>query len=552
MRLPRADNRQRSDGVIIFTLVVRHSCRRNWRTAWLVVLIAGALTVVTAYSEAVEERLTRREQQLETSWAEYWRQDYRAAQGDKEASSRAARAAIRSVLHDTSLIRALRSTRFADPILERRRFLFLDAALWSKIADDARLGKIEEGISQRDAKVRFRAGGRSLTRAELANLLHSEPDRHLRRTAWEAQAQFSPVNGEPIRRAMRLRNELSGRYSGQPFADTALAHRNLDRSQLLRWFEEIRAATDAPYRRLLARMRDELRVTSVEPWDIDFYFSVLSKPIEGSLFQPANAWPSIVRISDDLGIGAGRLPIDIKAADIAFGGATYPVLYGQEIKILVNKHSGIRFTDTLLHEFGHALHYALIDEPSFLLKSGYSEAFDEGVGQVMALLLYRPHISTTYFGLNSAQARALREQYQLKSLLDLRENIAESLFELAAYDNPDQDLAALYNQIQQQYTGVNFHGQAVWTFNPFFGSEPLYLQNYVLAEMFGRQVHQAMDGRFGAQWGKSGGEFLKRSLFSVGARYPLDQVLVNVTGEPLTAKYLIQSLSADPAEGARK
>jgi hypothetical protein len=75
------------------------------------------------------------------------------------------------------------------------------------------------------------------------------------------------------------------------------------------------------------------------------------------------------------------LSIDLKVADIAFGGATYPVIYGREIKMLVNRHTGLRFTDTLMQEFGHAVHYSLIDEPSFLLKSGYSEAFDEGAGQ---------------------------------------------------------------------------------------------------------------------------------------------------------------------------
>src|SRR5260370_24083874 len=77
--------------------------------------------------------------------------------------------------------------------------------------------------------------------------------------------------------------------------------------------------------------------------------------------------------------------------------------------------------------------------------------------RVMALLLYRSDVSMNYFGLNRDQACALQEQYRLRSLLDMRENIAESLFELAAYDNPSQDLAALYNQLQTQYLGVDFH-----------------------------------------------------------------------------------------------
>jgi Zn-dependent M32 family carboxypeptidase len=92
--------------------------------------------------------------------------------------------------------------------------------------------------------------------------------------------------------------------------------------------------------------------------------------------------------------------------------------------------------------------------------------------------------------------------------------------------------------------------QAVWTFDPFFGSEPLYLQNYVLAEMFARQVHQTMDIKLGAKWRSPAGEFLKRNLFSVGARYRLDEVLINITGEPLSSSHLIRSLLPSSADGA--
>ena len=205
------------------------------------------------------------------------------------------------------------------------------------------------------------------------------------------------------------------------------------------------------------------------------------------------------------------LPVEMEVADIVFGGATYPILYGRKVKLLLNRYSGVRFADTLLHEFGHALHYAFVDEPTFLLQSGYPESFDEGLGQVMALMLYRPRIAMSYFGLQREQACAMAEAYRLKSLFDMRETIAESLFELAAYNNPEQDLAALYNQIYSANLGVDLHGQAVWTFDPFYASEPMYLQNYVLAEMFGRQAHHTLQERFGEEWGKPPARCLRRS-----------------------------------------
>ena len=72
--------------------------------------------------------------------------------------------------------------------------------------------------------------------------------------------------------------------------------------------------------------------------------------------------------------------------------------FGKEVKILVNKYQGLRFVDTLFHESGHALHYSFDFEPeasgspkpSFVLEANFAEPFDEGMGQVMALMIYRP------------------------------------------------------------------------------------------------------------------------------------------------------------------
>src|SRR5262249_37867579 len=155
----------------------------------------------------------------------------------------------------------------------------------------------------------------------------------------------------------------------------------------------------------------------------------------------------IKQVSLDLGYDFDKLPVDTTITEITFGGGTYPILYGKEIRILVNKYDGIRFTDTLFHEAGHALHYSFMEDPTFILRGSSSEPFDEGCGQIMALMLYRPQVAMKYFGLTKEEVAAINERYRLKTLSDMRETIAAALFEYAAYANPDQDLAALFNKI---------------------------------------------------------------------------------------------------------
>ena len=143
-----------------------------------------------------------------------------------------------------------------------------------------------------------------------------------------------------------------------------------------------------------------------------------------------------------LGYDLDQQPIEMRTADLSFAGAAYPILYGREVKVLANRYAGIRFYDRLLHATGHALHYSMMNEPSFLLRANYAEPFDEGMAQVLALMLYRPEVNTKLFGLSEAQAAVMAQRYRLKSLFDLRDTMADSLFEFEAYADPDQDLSA--------------------------------------------------------------------------------------------------------------
>ena len=85
-----------------------------------------------------------------------------------------------------------------------------------------------------------------------------------------------------------------------------------------------------------------------------------------------------------------------------------------------------------MHSAGHALHYSMMSEPSFLLRATGAEPFDEGVAQVIALRLYQPEVDTELFGLTPEQAKVVAETYKLKEMFDVRSTMADSLFEFEA------------------------------------------------------------------------------------------------------------------------
>ena len=515
---------------------------------WILLGLALLSANVVPNRAGVATQLDARERQLEGLYADYWRTEYKIAMGAPELSSRQVQENIRAVVSDDQFLGELKRAQFSDPLLKKRRELFLDEAVYTRITNDPALTAVVEQITQQENAFRYKVGDRQLTRAEMSDVLSHSTDRNLREQAWRATSQIAAVNGPRIQNAIKLRNHLAGEYSDGLFSSFMLHRKGVDTEKLFLWFEEIREQTEPEYQQLLAEIRRELQVQKVEPWDLEFYFSTLTNDFEAQKFPTEGGWDKTKQLAASLGYNLD--PVEMHVADLSFSGAAYPVLYGREVKILANRYSGIYFYDRLLHATGHALHYQMMDEPSFLLRNNYAEPADEGEAQVITLMLYRPDVNTKLFGLSPQQASTVEAAYRLKMLFNLRSTMADSLSEFEAYAEPDQDPAAVYNGIHARYLGVDMHDAPVWTYNPMYGSDPIYLQSFVVGEMVAHQIEHKVDERFGRRWGKDAGTYLKTNFYSRGAEQTLDGLMRSGTGEPLTPRYLIQFLRGPEAARA--
>ncbi len=488
----------------------------------------------------VAAQLDGREKQLENLYADYWRTEYKIAMGESNLSSRPVQEQIRAVVSDDNFLQDLDHTTFSDPLLKTRRKLFLNEAVYTRITNDPDLTAVVEQITRQENTTRYIVGDRQLTRAEVTDLLAHNSDRKLREQAWRATSQITVANGKRIQDAIKLRNQLAGKYSAELFSMFMLHRKGLEVQPLFGWFEQIWEETEPEYQRLLKRMRDELGVAKIEPWDLEFYFSNFTNEFESQKFSTDEGWTKARQLTATLGYNLD--PVEMHVADLSFGGAAYPVLYGQEVKILANRYSGIYFYDRLLHATGHALHYQMMAEPSFLLRNSYAEPVDEGLAQVIALMLYRPEVNTQLFALSAKQAGIVGTTYRLKMLFSVRNTIADALSEFEDYADSGQDPSAVYNRIHAKYLGVDMHDTAVWAFNPMYGSDPIYLQSFVVGEMIAHQIQHRTDQQFGRNWGAQAGQYLRTSFYSRGAGQSIDSLMQNGTGERLTPRYLIQFL----------
>src|SRR3954462_750069 len=102
--------------------------------SWVVAMVLLCCTYSFCASGSVAKQLDSKEQQLKQLWAEYWRTQYAIDSGEqKDASVQPVRAKINAVLLDEKFLNALRAAHFSDPVLQRRRELFIADG------DDARI-----------------------------------------------------------------------------------------------------------------------------------------------------------------------------------------------------------------------------------------------------------------------------------------------------------------------------------------------------------------------------------------------------------------------------
>src|SRR5689334_6444153 len=106
-------------------------------------LLVTASSAAAQSKEPVAAQLDAKEKQLEGLYADYWRTEYKKALGDQDASSAPIEERIRGVFRDEEFFSALKAASFPDSLRTRRRRLFLDEAVFTKITTDAKLVALE-------------------------------------------------------------------------------------------------------------------------------------------------------------------------------------------------------------------------------------------------------------------------------------------------------------------------------------------------------------------------------------------------------------------------
>ncbi len=441
--------------------------------------------------------------------------------------------------------------KVSDSTLARRVELHARAFLQAKANPRLVLALVtlQSAIQDSIEKFRYTFGGQHYTSTALGEIVDTAGDRELRRGAYVAATQRTPVIGPSVLRAMAL-NDSIGRQEGfANGADAGLVLSSLNRTQVLHDLDAFERATRPAYLAMLARARNDLHIARVEPWDIDYWLTLQERGVADA-YQQDQGLTRLHDLFKALGFHSDSLPIDVRVWDVPTGGITFPIRPPFEARLLTNPFTGSDFYETLFHEYGHALNAVLMrPDLSPIFFAGDETPMGEGTAETVGHFAYDRHWLARTANLTPAKAAALETVGKEQLLLWLRRSIClNAWIELNAYSNLHGDLEALTHESYQRFVGVELPPGQYFGDRDMFATGPLYFQSYLYANMIATQFRAAMRDQFHTSdlsQDSRVAAWLTTNIYADGGRIPWATKVMRATGHPLTVDALVTYLTGD-------
>lgn len=445
----------------------------------------------------------------------------------------------------------------------------VDPALLEKIT--AKANAVEKQFNVTRAVV----DGREMPDSRVRQVLKTGTDSAERQKVWEASKGVGAKVEADLKELVKLRNEAAKQLGFANFHAMMLVLNEQDGAELLKLFDDLDALTRGPFQAAkadidarLAKMYG-LKVEELQAWHYhDPFFQEAPAVYPADLDAPFKS-ADILAVCKQFYAGVG-LPVDAVLAnsDLYEKKGKSPHAFCTDIdregdvRVLANIVPNEYWAGTMLHELGHAVYssknipaalpYALRSEAHILTTEGVAMQFERFSKQrawleKMGLTVPNP----------GEYDRAARATQRNQLLIFSRWCQVMLRFEKGMYENPEQDLNALWWSLVEKYQGVKKpagRNAPDYASKIHIVSAPVYYHNYMMGQLFASQVHHAIarDVYNGADpktvlyiGDPKVGQFMKDKVFNPGRSLSWKDLAVHATGEPLTPKAFAKDFSGD-------
>ncbi|CAG9619936.1 M2 family metallopeptidase [Sutcliffiella rhizosphaerae] len=405
--------------------------------------------------------------------------------------------------------------------------------------------------------------GNKLSANDIRNTLLNSTDSVEREKAWKASKEVGVVVSEKLLELVKQRNVAARKLGYENFYQMSFANQELDINDVFSMFQHLIDQSEDMFRSLKSELDQELadkfsiKIEELKPWhyvdpffqeapaneksNLDRYFKGKDlKQLTADTFDSMDMPIEELYASSDLEPREGKNPTAF-CMDMNREG---------DIRVLCNNVDNTYWMGTMLHEFGHAAYnnYVNRDLP-YLLRSYAHILTTEAVAMLFGKMTENREWLTKFLQLDEVELNrimpSLEKHEQLKMLISGRWIITFVFFERELYENPDQDLNALWWEKVEQIQLLNPPEDRTnpdWAAKIHFTLAPVYYQNYLLGELTAAQLYQYIKSTISEEFfNKKVGAFIRDEFLAPGASFHWNEKIKNVTGEPLNPEHFIKS-----------
>ena len=468
--------------------------------------------------------------------------------GEKETSEQAAIVARYADLFGREQLEALRAQEEAASGDERERLARLALTCEGGIAA-AELAEREDELENAILAARVPWQGEELplrsAQARLAVL-----DSYAERDALGAlQLEVSAGFNEQRRSLLGAREELEAELSGEvdPVRRSE-REKQVELRPLLAVLEEAGRETTPAWETMRARWLERLLGPEREEVPLSFHTAYLRRlsPLE-STYPKERAVPVCVATLERLGFDLERTPgIRLDLEDRPQKSPRACVIASDPpsvVHLITRAQGGLHDYQALLHEAGHALHYAGCDPalPYAFRKLARDHALTEIYSYIVEAVSREPGWHAEHFGLGDEEARSNAEATTFLEALLYRRYTAKLGYELDFWSRfaDDAGTAGGYEQRLTAAVGIRYPTEQYLSDM----DAGFYSADYLRAWIRSAQLQAYLRGEVGEDWWRRAetGDLL-RDLFREGTKPASEEIAARIGFDPLDTAPLRREL----------
>jgi peptidyl-dipeptidase A len=451
-----------------------------------------------------------------------------------------------------------------DPLLARQIDLLYLQYLEKQVNPEllkkltAKANAVEQGFNVFRANV----NGQEMTDSKVRDVLKKETESGVRRDVWEASKVVGAKVEQDLKELVALRNQAAKELGFPNFHTMSLYLNEQNGKDLIALFDDLDRLTKEPFTNAKAEVdaklaqRFSVPVNELMPWHyMDPFFQESPAVFDADLDAPFKT-ADITALCRAFYAGVG-LPVDrvLARSDLYEKKGKSPHAFCTDIdregdvRVLANIVPNEYWMGTMLHELGHSVYssnnWNIPQSLPYVLRAESHILTTEGVAmQLQKFSKSRPWLEKMGVKVadgekfDAAAAKVLRNELLIFS----RWCQVMLRFEKGMYEDPKQDLNALWWDLVQKYQGLK---KPAGRDKPDFASKihicsaPVYYHNYMMGQLFASQVHHALvkdlypgtkpiDALYIGD--KNVGEWMTKKVFAVGRTLAWNDLLKHATG----------------------